>query len=450
MDESVNKRVPSSHGDGGEADRSWVDRLAASECPSLTQRRARRAETAGAAFDPIIYKAGAGDHVTDVMGRTYVDLVAGFGVAALGHCHPEVNRAVAQQLQMLPHALGDVHPSVAKVELLEELVRLSPWRDARVILGLSGSDAVEAALKTAVMYTGRPGVMAFCGSYHGLAYAPLAACGFRESFRSPFSGQLNPHVSFAPFPLKDTRDEVNDALRALDKLWDAAEAPIGAVLIEPVLGRGGVHPAPASFLVELKRRAQDRGAAFIADEIYTGLYRCGSLWRSEAAGVCPDIICTGKALGGGLPVSACMAPYEVMQAWGPANQEALHTSTFAGNPLGCAAALAVLRILRDPEFQSALAGRSAAFAGTLKSLEQLPHIKEVRTIGMLFGVECVDEKVCLQACQRLLEEGFITLTGGSRGQVLTLTPALTMSHAAFSSFVSISLRVFKGLEIDAL
>src|SRR6185295_2973320 len=166
----------------------------------------------------------------------------------------------------------------------------------------SGADAVTAALKTALLFTGKPGVIAFEASYHGLSYAPLAASGLRASYRKPFAAQLNPHVCFVPYP----RD-VSDAELVLERVrFELVQSNVGAVLIEPLLGRGGCVVPPADFLPELGQLARAAGALTIADEIWTGLGRAGKLLFSLSDGFVPDLVCLGKGLGGGLPVSACL------------------------------------------------------------------------------------------------------------------------------------------------
>jgi 4-aminobutyrate aminotransferase / (S)-3-amino-2-methylpropionate transaminase / 5-aminovalerate transaminase len=177
-----------------------VEQLASSECPALTQRRARRSERSGAAQDPIVWAEARASNVVDADGNRFVDLSAGFGAAAIGHAHPRVVQAVQAQTARLMHALGDLQPSDVKVALLTRLAQLAPFDNARVMLGLSGADAVEAALKSALLFTKKPGVLAFLGGYHGLSHGPLAACGYSEAFRAPFAAQLNPHVVFAPYP----------------------------------------------------------------------------------------------------------------------------------------------------------------------------------------------------------------------------------------------------------
>jgi len=411
-----------------------VETLAATECPALTTRRARRRERSGAPHDPIVWARARGANVVDADGNIFVDLTAGFGVAAVGHAHPRVVEAVQRQAGTLLHALGDVHPSDVKVRLLERLASMAPWPSARVILGLNGGDAVEAALKTAMLATRRPGVLAFEGGYHGLAYGPLAACGYSAAFREPFAEQLNPHVTFAPFPAAS--ESVERALERVAERWDAAESPIGAALVEPVQGRGGVNVPPAGFLAGLGALARDRGALLVSDEILVGLGRCGARWASVEDGAAPDLICAGKALGGGLPVSACLGRAEVMAAWGDPDGEALHTVTFLGHPLGCAAALATLDILEGESLAARAIERGSALCSMLRDLAaRRGAIVDVRGRGMLVGIELDRGERTLAIVRRLLEAGYITLPAGSSARVLELTPPLAIAPQLLERFI---------------
>ncbi len=419
----------------------YVDVLAAVECPALTARRARRAEASGAPQDPIVWTAASGANVVDADGNRFVDLSSGFGAAAVGHRHPRVVEAVKQQADRLLHALGDLHPSDAKVQLLERLAQLAPFADAKVILGLAGSDAVEAALKTALRATGKEGVLAFEGGYHGLLYGPLAACGYKEAFRRPFARQLNPHVVFAPYPAAGSRAggepvSATAAMQEVQRCWDQAGAPIGAVLVEPILGRGGVVMPPEGFLQALGALCRQRGAVLIADEIFTGLWRCGARWRSVEDGAAPDLICAGKALGGGLPVSACIGKPEIMAAWGNPDQEALHTGTFFGHPLACAAALATLDVLESDSEIKAAGEKGAALLAAMRQLDRCHRsLLDVRGAGMMVGLELDPPERALGLIRALLEKGYITVPAGSRSEVVSLTPPLTIGAHLLEGFV---------------
>jgi 4-aminobutyrate aminotransferase/(S)-3-amino-2-methylpropionate transaminase len=393
----------------------------------LTTRRKRRAERTGASHDPIIWVKARGSNVVDADGNRYVDLTSGFGVAFIGHGHPRVVDAVKRQADVLLHGLGDLHPSSVKIELLERLCALSPWPRARAMLSLSGADAITAALKTAVIATGRPGVVAFEGSYHGLSYGPLAVSGFAERFRAPFAEQLNPHVHFARWP---DADDFDRALRSLPEDW----SQIGALIVEPVQGRAGVRVPPAGFLRELGKRCRQQGALLIADEIFTGLGRCGAWWRSVREELDPDVICVGKALGGGLPVSACIAREEVMRAWGDPEREAIHTATFYGDPLGAAAALATLDVIEDQGLVALSEERGALFAQTLERAS-LGGVSEIRHAGTMLGLQLEVELGALRVTRALLERGYLVLPGGEHADVIQLVPPVNLSRARFDGFV---------------
>lgn len=413
----------------------WVEVLAARECPSLTARRARRAERSGASHDPIVWAEARGANVRDTDGNVYVDLTAGFAVAAVGHAHPAVVEAAQRQMAVLPHALGDVHPSVPKLELLDRLAALAPFDDARIVLGLNGSDALAAALKTAVLATGRPGVIAFEGGYHGLMYGPLALCGYSEGFRSPFASQLNPHVRFAPYP--ESADELASSLATLDALLEEEGFGdgVGAVVVEPALGRGGVVIPPAGFLAALAERCRARGALLVLDEIFTGFGRTGRRWGHDGEGVVPDLICAGKALGAGMPISALIGRGDVMAAWGDPGGEAIHTATFAGHPVACASALACLDVIEREGLVARAAETGAFLLDELSRLRRHRAVRDVRGRGLLVGVVLDDGGRTLALVRALLERGYLTLPAGPRAEVLSITPPLTIEPTLLRGFV---------------
>jgi 4-aminobutyrate aminotransferase/(S)-3-amino-2-methylpropionate transaminase len=402
-----------------------ADELARSECPALTARRARRAETVGAAHDPIAWREAEGANVRDVDGNVFVDLTGGFGAALFAHRHPVIVQAVQAQLGTLVHALGDLQPSDQKIALLAELAQLAPF-PARVMLGLSGADAIEGALKTALLASGRPGVIAFEGGYHGLSHGPLAACGYGEGFRKPFAAQLNPHVRFAPYATSET--EVTTSLAALEGAIDALGGEAGALLFEPLQGRGGVRVPAPGFLKAASELARARGLIVIADEIYTGLGRTGPLLLHVEQGVHADLVCLGKGLGGGFPISACLGREEVMAAWGDPAGEALHPSTFLGNPIACAAARATLRELAMHGVDAQ--GRERALRA---ALARLPGVS-VRGAGLLLGVELGPPERVLAVMRGMLLRGYIVAPAGAPPSVLCLTPPACLTDAQIEGF----------------
>jgi 4-aminobutyrate aminotransferase/(S)-3-amino-2-methylpropionate transaminase len=428
----------------GPVSRNLAARLAAVESPAFGARRRGRAELAASSdrdLGPIVYERGVGSNVVDVDGNRYVDCAAAFGALLVGHAHPKVDRALREQAGRLWVALGDLYAAESKVALLERLASLYPRPGARVLLGQSGADAVTAAIKTAKLATGKPGLVAFEGAYHGLGYGPLAACGFQASFREPFTQQLNPHVTFVSYPrsqgeLEGCLESVRRALRNGD---------VGAVLVEPVLGRGGCWQPPPGLLRELVRLAEDAQALVIADEIWTGLGRSGRWLAStapELEGAVPHLVCLGKGLGGGLPISACIGADEVMQAWQrPAGEEVVHTGTFHGAPLPCATALATLDVLAGERLIERAAEIGSRFRDELahvvsKHAEGSSNGPSVRGSGLMIGIDWGSGSRGLRMGRRLLESGYLVTSGGSRAEVTILTPPLVIAESLLRGFVA--------------
>ncbi|MCX6910198.1 MAG: aspartate aminotransferase family protein [Verrucomicrobia bacterium] len=382
---------------------------------------------------PIFWERTRGCNVWDADGNRYLDLTAAFGVASVGHSNPRVTAAARRQLGRLIHAMGDVHPNELKGRLANELSALTFGRwlgqskiqnpKSKILFANSGSEAVEAALKTAMLATGKPGVIAFAGAYHGLTYGALDATAW-NFFRAPFHSQLPGFTVHVPYPqsrtgilpvpssLTDRRDACPTLESAIRDAF--AENNIGAVIVEPVLGRGGVVVPPPGFLPMLRRVCDEHRALLIADEIFTGFCRTGRWFAVEHWSVVPDLICVGKAMSNGFPIAACVGRADVMDAWPESGGEALHTSTHLGNPLGCAMALAAIGEMK----------RLRLDERARRLQDRLPG----RGLGFMKGVELPDAAACQRVVQRLLRRGILALGGGERGNVLTLTPPLTITE----------------------
>jgi len=396
---------------------------------------------------PMVWERAKGVHVWDAEGNKYLDLTAAFGVAAAGHANPRVVRAGQQQMAKLLHAMGDVHPHALKATLARELSRLTferwsriahhaPRTAAKTIFCNSGFEAVEAALKTAMLATGRRGVIAFEGAYHGVGYGALNAT-HRAHFRGPFVSQLREFGHFVPFPTlgrSRRKEELTSIAPRIRQVF--RRHPIGAILVEPVQGRGGVRIPPPEFLPMLRRLCNEHGALLILDEIYTGFGRTGAWFACEHSGVVPDLICLGKALAGGFPLSACVGRADLMdKAWPESSGEAIHTSTFLGHPVGCAMALAQIgeiQRLRLPE-RSRRLGKS--LLTQLHALEA-PNLKlAARGSGLMAGLELLRPNGtpatthALGIIKRLLHRGFILLPEGEHSNVISFTPPLTITES---------------------
>ena len=370
-----------------------------------------------AADFPVFWDRAEGCLVWDVDGNRYLDVTAAFGVASIGHSHPRVVAAVQAQAVKLLHGMGDVHPPAVKVRLCERIAGLVPVPNAQIILGQNGGDAVEAALKTAMLATGRPGVLAFEGGYHGLTYGALDVTA-RPDFRAPFLPQLAGFTQHLPFGC------------SLDLIQEHLEAHRpGAVLAEPIQGRGGIVVPPRGWLRGLRDVCTQTGTLLILDEIFTGWGRTGEWFACQAEGVTPDVLCVGKALGGGLPISACVASTSLMSAWGVSTGEALHTSTFLGNPLACAAALAALDVLEDERLPEQAASIGEIFKNGLCALqaEFSDQIQDVRGRGLMLGLVLASPALALPLVPAALRLGLILLPAGD-GRVLEFVPPLTITR----------------------
>jgi 4-aminobutyrate aminotransferase / (S)-3-amino-2-methylpropionate transaminase / 5-aminovalerate transaminase len=371
---------------------------------------------------PIFWTEARGAAVRDADDNVYVDLTAGFGVAHAGHAHDAVAVAIAAQSRTLAHGLGDVYPPEPKVRLLERLAAIAPGDLCVSVLAGSGAEAVEAALKTAVLRTGRSGILAFEGAYHGLTYGALAAT-WRTDFRGPFAAQLFGGVGFAPFPavpadLEPALDAVRQRLRDADR----GPHPVGAIIVEPILGRGGLVVPPHGFLAALRDICDADHTLLVFDEVYTGCGRTGRWFACEYEDVVPDVLVVGKALTGSIALSAAIGTIDAMSGWPPSSGEAIHTSTFLGNPVACAAALAQLDAVQTGGLleRAALVGgiireRAEAWTGTF-------DVGPPRGRGVLQGVPINGSGRAARVAAHCLEHGVIVLAEGAAGETLAITP----------------------------
>jgi len=400
---------------------------------------------------PIFWDRAEGANVWDVDGNRFLDFTSAFGVAGLGHTNPGILAALHAQSARLIHAMGDVHPTAQKARLCQRLSELTFERwdlgPGKVILGNSGSDAVEAALKTSLLHSGKPGVIAFTGAYHGLGMGSVATAGL-PFFREPFRAQLKdfatwvpyPHCFHCPFGIKESFRLEGDpfpncSTACLTEIHDQiahaiAQRNIGCILVEPIQGRGGIIPPPRDFLPMLRQICDEEKILLIADEIFTGFNRTGKLFACDYFNVAPDIICLGKGLASGFPISACVGRSHVMDAWPPSTGEALHTSTFLGNPLGCAMALASLDLHANPETAKQVRTQGRKLRQSLQSL--LPA-EQVRGAGLMLGMETPK---ALRAIQRALTDGLLLLADGPESNVLTFTPPFQITEEEIAFLIS--------------
>lgn len=428
----------------GPRSRSMTAALVRAEAPAIS--------TTANGDQPIFWERAAGANVVDVDGNRYIDATSAFGVASMGHGHPVVVAAVQTQAGKLLHGMGDFLPFAPRAAVAERLAARAPMQPAKVLFGLSGADAVELAVKAATVFTGRPGVLAFDAAFHGQSYGALALTA-RETFRTPFIAQLGRHVLRAPYPYPFRFEGSSEAcaeasLAAVEELLDGPPPPagaIGAVLVEPMAGREGEIVPPPAFLPGLRRLCDERDLLLIADEIYTGMGRTGRLFAVEHTGVVPDLLCAGKALGGGMPVSCVLGRADVLDAWHPTSPEAPHSSTFLAHPVSLAAVAAVLDVFEQED----MVGRAARLGWVLGdglALLAAKHraIGDVRGTGAMWGLELVRDggerapatELLGAVVGSMLGEGIIALPAGMHGNVLSLSPPFVITDEQVEAVVN--------------
>ena len=413
--------------------------------------RLRRHEGAaiwGGDATPIVWSRARGAVVEDVDGNRYLDLTGGFGVASLGHAAPEVRRAVAAQAGRLLQGLGDLMPHEGRERLVR---RLSEAGGAlsKVLLASTGAEAIELALKTARVATGRRRVVAFTGGYHGLTYGALAVT-HQAAFRAPVADQVPDLAIWVPYPYSYRcplqRDCVgcdlaclDEAFSKIDRALGAADPP-GAVLVEPVQGRSGGIIPPPGFLRALCARARQRGLIVIYDQVLTGAGRTGPFWAWQREGpeAEPDLLCAGKGLGGGVAIAALFGRPALMDAWRRhilPSGDSPHASTFYAHPIACAGAVAAVDRLAGAAMRRQVERTGALLARGLAELaDRHALVGEVRSAGLLGAIELVRDRGtrepaphALERLRRgLLSAGVLALPSGTYGNVLSLLPPLTI------------------------
>lgn len=391
---------------------------------------------------PIFWESARGAVVTDVDGKEYVDCTAAFGVANAGHANESVAQAVADQARRLMHGLGDVHPTEIRVRLLERLGSILPSGLNRTFLATTGSEAVEAALKTAMLATGRSRFAAYHGAYHGLSFGALAVAGI-DRFRAPFAAAIKASPVLLEYPRDgqvtsaDAAAAARDALRAHD---------VAALVLEPIQGRGGCLVPPNGYLAAIRDVCDDLGIVMIVDEIYTGFGRTGRWFAVNSEGVLPDVLCIGKAMGSGVPISAAAGRADVMDAWPLSTGESLHTSTFLGNPLGCAAALATIDEMERLELPVRAGALGARLGRELHELRRLGAVTDVRGRGLMWGVQLRDAAAASAAVKGALARGAIFIQSGIDGATISIAPPLVITQAQLDHAVDALENAIEGVQ----
>ncbi|QDP00107.1 4-aminobutyrate--2-oxoglutarate transaminase [Thalassotalea sp. PS06] len=384
---------------------------------------------------PVYIERGKNAELWDVDGNRYIDFATGIAVCNTGHSHPKIVAAVKEQLDRFSHTCVMVNPYESAVELAEKLTAAAPGdSDKKAIFVTTGAEAVENCVKIARAYTGRRGVIAFNGGFHGRTNLAMALTGKITPYKNLF-GPFPGDIFHAPFPIKCHDISVKDSLKALDTLFkvDIAPSDVAAIIVEPVQGEGGFYPAPAEFLQALRARCDEHGIVLIADEIQTGFGRTGKMFSFEHADVEPDLITMAKGIAGGFPIAAVIGKSEVMDAPLPGGLG----GTYGGSPVACTAALKVLDIIAEENLIDRSNQLGQLFNERLRALQhEYPAlIHDVRNQGAMIALELgksVDEfipnpELTQSLIAKAAEHGLILLACGFYGNVIRFLPALTMS-----------------------
>jgi len=384
---------------------------------------------------PVFVERALNAEIWDVEGKRYIDFGSGIAVCNTGHSHPKVVEAVKAQVDKFSHTCVMVNPYEVAVELAEKLTAIAPGQsEKKAIFVSTGAEAVENCVKIARAHTGRRGVIAFNGAFHGRTNLTMALTGKITPYKNLF-GPFPGDIFHAPYPIELHDITVKQSLKALENLFkvDIAPSDVAAIIVEPVQGEGGFYAAPAEFLQALRKLCDEHGIVLIADEIQTGFGRTGKMFSFEHAGVEADIMTMAKGIAGGFPIAAVVGKSEIMDAPLPGGLG----GTYGGSPTACAAALTVLDIIEEENLVERSVQLGAIFSERLTALQaQHPQlISDVRNQGAMIAIELmIDgdiEQPNVALTQALIagaaEHGLVLLACGFYSNVLRFLPALTIS-----------------------
>jgi 4-aminobutyrate aminotransferase len=419
--------------------------LAAANAAMWRERDAELISPAYHRYSDLVVESAEGAHLHTVDGRDVLDFGCGIAVTNLGHRHPAVVEAVHKQVDRLWHtSVTAYHPQM--IEAAAALVSITPPSLDQVFLTNTGAEAVEGAIKLARRSTGRSDIIAFVGAFHGRTYGALSVTASKAAYRRGM-GPLLPGVHHVRYPYcfrycSHPRGALCDLVeRELELLFATTTAPdtVAAIIVEPVQGEGGYVVPPATFMPMLRKVCDEHGILLIADEVQSGFGRTGRMFAVDHTGVYPDIMCVAKALGNGMPIAATIARHHVMRAW----HEGEHGSTFGGNPVACAAAIAVIETLsreRIPERAERLGRKVMERARVWQS--EIPALADVRGLGLMIGLEFMQNGAPAAALvDRLaaaaLARGLLVLSCGIDSNVIRLIPPLTIPEGELDAGLDI-------------
>jgi 4-aminobutyrate aminotransferase len=399
------------------------------EAERWRERDAAHVASCYSRYSDLVVERAEGAHLHTVDGRDVLDFGCGIGVTNLGHGHPAVLAAVHAQVDRLIHTSVTTH-SLPMIEAAEAIAAVAPGGLESVFLCNSGAEAVEAAIKLARKATRRSDLIAFLGGFHGRTYGALSLTASKAKYHAHM-GPLLPGVHHVAYP---RAGEGEAAVAGVERLLASTVDPgdVAAVVVEPVLGEGGYVVPPEGFLPGLRRICDRHGILLVADEVQTGFARTGRFFAVEHTATQPDIMCLAKGLGNGMPVAAMVATREVMSAWHPGD----HGTTYGGNPVACAAALAVIRTIQSEGLVERSARLGDAVLERARDWPALcPRLSEVRGLGLMIGMEFTtadgapDPESVARVRASALEGGLLLLSCGGDDNVVRLIPPLTIPEA---------------------
>jgi len=400
-----------------------------------------------AGIAPVVFASGKGSEVIAENGKKYIDCFAGIAVTSVGHGNPEVIKAAKAQLDKYIHCCSYVYYSQPVADLAEKLSQISPGRLNRSFFGSSGAEAMEGAIRLVKTYTGRRELIALQASFHGRTYATLSVSG--NMARKKRAGPYMPGVAFAPAPycyrcafkLKPETCGMRCAEYVEDIIKYDTSGDVAAFIAEPVLGEGGIIPPPALYFKKVKEILEHHKILLLVDEVQTGFARTGKMFAIEHYGVEPDVMAMAKGIANGMPLSAFIAPDDIANSFQPGE----HLSTFGGNPVCCAAAIATIDYLEREKIARQAARKENIIKSMLESTQKkYPIIGDVRGKGLMIGVELVKDKAKTPAADEAnairtncLEKGLLIGIGGVWGNVLRIQPPLVITDRQLEKAVAI-------------
>jgi 4-aminobutyrate aminotransferase/(S)-3-amino-2-methylpropionate transaminase len=401
---------------------------------------------------PVFVERARNAELWDADGRRYIDFASGIAVVNTGHVHPAVQAAAAAQLEAFTHTCFMVTPYKVAVELAERLNRLAPGpTPKKSIFVTTGAEAVENAIKIARAHTGRSGVIAFGGGFHGRTFMAMALTGKVAPYKTAF-GPFPAEVYHAPFPIPYHGVSVGDSLAAIEQLFkcDIDPGRVAAIIVEPVMGEGGFYVAPPEFLRALRTICDQHGIVLVIDEIQTGFARTGRMFAVEYAGIEPDLMTLAKSLAGGFPLAAVVGKASIMDAPEPGGLG----GTYAGSPVACAAALAVLKVIEQEQLCERALRMGATMAQTLgDAARTIPAIGEIRNLGAMVAMELVrngdphqpDADLAKALVKGAASKGLVILSCGLYGNVIRFLAPLTASDEILREGLAIAIEALRKL-----